>query len=162
MGPKGKRSIKRLFAIVLVAAVICFVPFPIHINRAYDSIQWEAENRYVEEPCTIKVSGWYFRSLLGKSKFKGTVRLSCVEELNAHNAVEIALYRDPNYHGMVGNIWFYDNEQNKVRSLGQIILCGNFDKILYLSNDSKIVSAPANDRQSAIDVAVELTSEDFY
>lgn len=151
---------KNKVAIVVVLAVlICLIPFPIRINRTLNGIYWENTGDQLFEYCTVTMQGWYYRYLVKRDVFKGDISFSMTDETYTYYAPRLSLSRDPMHKGKTGSAAVYDATLNQMISLGDITIFGNCKEILIQSGEWNICS-PAETFEEAVKLANETVAEE--
>ncbi len=156
-----KVSVKKAFYLIIIviflAAAAYIVPLPLKVNTSLQGIQWENESgSLLAEKCTVKAEGWYYFYLLKDDIFKGSIRISCSNKSQNNDALELTFCNTSQYGGKSAQFWIYNKEENRVETLGEIVVQGAFKSVLISSNEGGMVSAPAENRDEAVALALEL------
>ena len=152
----AKRGMYVIVAVILLAAAAYIVPLPLKVNASLQGIQWENESgSLAAEKCTVKAEGWYYCYLLKDDIFKGSIRLSCSDKSQNNDILELS-FRTSQYGGKSSAFWIYNKKENRVESLGEIMVQGAFKSVLISLNEGGMVSAPAENRDEAVALALEL------
>lgn len=155
--------------LLVFAALALFIPLPRKIDRTLEGIRWkDGEEQSVEE-CTVTVEGWYFCYLFRDNAFKGDIEISGIEETSGeHNfVVDLQLRRHLyNFDGQVGELWFYVGSENKLQPMGTMVISGAFQEVFILNlrpaDEGWLVSAPAENRQDALELGEKMTNALFH
>ncbi len=158
----AKRAASVIVAVVLLAAAVYIVPLPLKVNILLEGVQWENEGgSQLAEKCTVKAEGWYYCYLLKDDVFKGSIRILCSDKSLDNDILELSFGRYPGYGGKAASLWIYNKEENRVESLGEIVVKGAFQSVLIELNEGGMVSAPAENRDEAVALASELGHTDM-
>ena len=166
MGKKAnviaKRAMNVIVVVVLLVVVAYIVPLPLKVNTLLEGVQWENESgSQLAEKCTVKAEGWYYWYLFKDDSFKGSISISCSDKSLDNDILELSFYRYPQYGGKSAQLWIYNKKENRVESQGEIVVKGAFKSIVIWLNDGAMVSAPAENRNEAVDLATKLCHGDM-
>ena len=153
------RALPVSIALILLATVT--LPLPVKISHTFSGIRWESGDMQTEEECEVTVDGWYYRYLLKDNIFKGSIRFSASEGTASFYVPEAALCRGALYEDRGGSLTVYDAARNQMRTLGSVAVSGNFREIFIHSEEGNF-SAPAGNRSEAVELAEELTTEEWW
>lgn len=89
MSQRGKRI--AIFSIFLIVILLCFLLFPSSVHICFDDVVMEYSLTETDMAIAheISIDGYYYSSILGKDRFRGTFYISNVKGLteNKNNAV---------------------------------------------------------------------------
>ncbi|WP_134340038.1 hypothetical protein [Filobacillus milosensis] len=135
---------------------------PRDVNQTIEGIQFQLGEESVEKPVTIKINGELSRSLSGGGIYGGKFVITGedVQIPSEDSGVTI------DYRGQKNGILLYRNYQpGRHETVGTIVVNNQFEEIAIMlynhgswsSEDGQIISAPANNRKEALELARELT-----
>lgn len=158
----AKKAMNVIGVVVLLAVAAYIIPLPLKVNTLLEGVQWENESgSQLAEKCTVKAEGWYYCYLFKEDIFKGSIRISCSDKSMDNDTLELSFFRYPQYGGKCAQLWIFDKGENRIKSLGEIVVKGAFQSVLIQLNDGAMVSAPTENRDEAIGLASKLGLADM-
>lgn len=156
------------FIYILIGLVVCFASFtffytyPKEINKSFNGILFQlgSENSDFEETVQIKVNGKIKQELFGNRYFIGTITIND-QVLPPSDAREQQVkFIIGDYNGAL--IQYI--RKDSILAYGKIFIKNDFDALTIAiyeddgwdSEDGKILSAPATNREEALKIANEL------
>ena len=156
------KKVVNVIVVVLLAVAAYIVPLPLKVNTLLEGVQWEKESgSQLAEKCTVKAEGWYYCYLLKDDIFKGNIHISCSDKSLDNDILELSFCMYPQYGGKSAQLWIYNKKENRVESLGEIVVKGAFKSIVIWLNEDGMVSAPAENRNEAVGLATKLCHVDM-
>lgn len=150
-----KKIITAAAIIIVLALLVCLLPFPQRINKSLSGVCWYSSTSPAEE-AELTVKGWYFRYLLRQDYFKGTLSYDG-REISTERFV---LFDTPERSSRYGTVMFYNTDKNQIDAVGPIYIAGSFDSV-FIDRSSgtsvKLFSFPAASLDEAVAVANELS-----
>lgn len=146
-----KKAITAAAIIIVLALLVCLLPFPQRINKSLSGVCWYSGSSPATET-ELTVKGWYFRYLLRQDYFKGTLSYDG-REISTDSFV---LADTPESDSRYGTVMFYNADKNQMDSTGPIYIAGSFDRV-FIDGDSALFSFPAASLDEAVSVANELS-----
>lgn len=146
---------------LLILILLMTVPLPVRINHTVSGIRWENDRTQTAEECQVTVDGWYYRYLLKDNIFKGDISFATAKGIVSYYVPQAAISRSSMYADRGGSMTVYDGTLNRMKPLGYVAVSGNFKEIFIRSEEWNL-SAPAGNRDEAIELADQLTTGEWW
>ncbi|MGP4072711.1 hypothetical protein ACTWQB_09170 [Piscibacillus sp. B03] len=164
---EGKRLSKGALiggGLLLVGFIVFTIWYtqPQQFDKTVEGVHFQLGNLEAEELVEVEIDGEITRTIAGGALFEGkyTVEGTKIELPGEENVEAYIDYRKSN--GQYGTFFYYDSD---IGSPGQIFIRDDFEQFVitryqdhsWSSEDGWIISAPAQGREEALDLARELT-----
>lgn len=169
---KRLKLIAKIFVAVLaVVVLLCVIPIPFGINKTMTGQYWESENSDFLESSEIGINGTYYVYILpfiNDNSFSGSITISNFEFTAKSNLFPVT-FSPSHVNGIniIGGLIYYVPSYGRFEHVGEIAMKDLFSEVvILLPSDSpdavtKIISAPAANRQEAVDLAKAVFSDLF-
>jgi hypothetical protein len=163
---KRKRVIRSIILLAIIALLVSVLPLPVRINKTISGIQWKDGDPAYSEPADIRINGTYKMYLFKHDVFKGHITITN-NKLTYSSKASLFEITFNDYNNMKsGGLIYYSSIYHNFMDGGTIYISGAFKHILISEYDKNkgtyYISAPATDRKSAFELAVEMGYVDFY
>ena len=172
-----KETIKPITIIlVLLLLILSIIPWPKSIDSEIEGIRYQLghENMDYSEKVSIKFDGTYYRSVLGvfKRSFKGYIYINGLI-INSDEAFYLKFDRWDR-SDLRQTYYYYDENRVKSEHFGTLYADGNFQAITinimigtyerknWNSGDGFMISAPAANREEALELSRDLMNPIGY
>lgn len=152
----SKRAFSRrarliLVAVLLVALPVCTLPFPQSVNLTLDGIRVSTEDEFVFLGNTeLRIVGKFYRYLFRADRFE--VKIYIDDELFSPLPFNMQAWNGY----LVGVITYYNAYQNRMESLGQMVVSKSLDEFALMQKDWITIYAPASSAEEALRIATKM------
>ncbi|MGM8215530.1 hypothetical protein ACLIA0_08125 [Bacillaceae bacterium W0354] len=156
---------------VLVCLVVIFMivyTSPKNIKENLEGIQYASGSESEVESVTIQIDGKLRRSLTGEMTYTGTIEISNEKLPVPKDQSEVVIEFDSTHQGLFTYTYVQSNVP-KFHHIGTIFTNRNFNRIVIVRenfsiidgsiSDTTIISAPAKNKEEAIQVTNEVTKK---
>lgn len=162
-----RKIISGIVIAVIVAVLAYFVPLPCWVNKTLTGVLWTNGDTSSSETAEVTIRGTYLRYLFRDNTFKGKIAFTGLDTED-YTLIKMELLKGSDNFGSLA---YYSSTKNQVMFLGDIRVKGAFKKVvIHLSKKDEYgnwldewsdnyISAPAADRQSAVDITKALYGE---
>ncbi|QOY36618.1 hypothetical protein AWH56_002780 [Anaerobacillus isosaccharinicus] len=157
--------------IIVIAIFVLWYYFPKQVDNTFEGVFYQlgSENTDFEETVSIEVYGKLHRSILGKKRFIGTIKIND-EILPPSSATEneLEIIFSDNYRGHI-SYWLTPKGQMKGEFYGELFINNDFSKLTitklkrrengsagWNGYDGLMISAPATSRTEGLKISNEL------
>jgi len=139
--------------ILIIVGIICVFPLRYKVNTTLSGIHWINNDDSYSESVNITIEGTYFRYLIRDNIFTGNMKISEKNSATSYKILKLIILKKLDFSPVL--VW----QNDKFEDIGIISVDGVFDKVhinlmdkehIRLSEEN--ITAPASDRNSAIDV----------
>lgn len=154
-----KRLLPFALLIGLVFLALYFIPLRREIQISHPCVIWEIEDPTEGELEGMEIKGVYYDYLIRDDKFKGTLRIS---EVNDHEEIlDMTMTFGEWLDVKSASVFYWSSTYKRTIVLGSLYMQDNFERILLFLNGTpqdpglkdKCVSAPASNLEEAVALA---------
>jgi hypothetical protein len=151
------RKVILLIVLFCIIGLYIFYSFPWPVNKTYDAVEYQAGNMQVEKPVKVSIDGYYYKKIILRDKFTGTVIIDGdkfkISKLVVDSNGEL-LY---GFNESTGSYYSYGVIYVN-KGMNKITIC--IDKNSgWNSGDGYIISAPSKSRAEALNITNDLLSK---
>ena len=157
-----KRCVYVVLLMGVIFAALYYIPVRRDVDMSMPCVIWDIDDPSVGEAEGMKIKGKYYDYLIKEDRFRGSIRISEVNDYEEEVELELRL---SDHRGMYrASIFYFSRVHRRTVLLGSLFMQGKFDKVLiFLSGDGpnaqlndKVLSAPATTIEEAVAIAEEM------